>query len=170
MSSKQTYRIRNFEIDLETHWVLPQNRNSGENGVKLEPRIANLLELLILRSPEVVTREELIEEVWKNYGGAEDALNHAISQLRKVLHDGDKQNRIIETIPKRGYRIRQVKKLAPQSNWSRVLFIAIFFLLLVLGYFSYQYFHQQTVLAPPAPDGRAIEHSSDNHAAPQPED
>lgn len=139
----------------------------SEKAVKLEPRIIKVLEILIRHSPSVVTREQLIEEVWDNYGGAEDALNHAISQLRKVLHDTDKQNRIIETIPKKGYRLRQVET-RPASKYRRWwvwgLPLALF---LLLAYLTYQYFNQDAALAPPAPDGKTIEQPS--HTAPVPE-
>ena len=50
--------------------------------------------------------EQLIKEVWNDYGGADEALNQAISFIRKVPVDNNKE--IIETIPKKGYVLHAV--------------------------------------------------------------
>ncbi len=68
---------------------------------RLEPRLMRVLCILASREGELVTREQLINEIWNDYGGAEDSLNQAISYLRKTLQDTNKE--IIETIPKKGY-------------------------------------------------------------------
>ncbi|WP_026462513.1 winged helix-turn-helix domain-containing protein [Adhaeribacter aquaticus] len=73
---------------------------SGE-VLRLEPRLVSVLHLLAENVGKLVTRETLINKVWNDYGGADDALNQAISFLRKVLKDNRKE--IIETIPKKGY-------------------------------------------------------------------
>ncbi len=146
------------------------DKSSKESAVKLEPRIVKVLEILIRHSPSVVTREQLIEEVWDNYGGAEDALNHAVSQLRKVLNDTDRQNRIIETIPKKGYRLRKVEKVRSRKYRRWLVWGFSLVLFLFLAYFSYQYFNRTGTAAPPAPDGKTVEHSSNTHPVPKAED
>ncbi|MEM7104952.1 MAG: winged helix-turn-helix domain-containing protein [Bacteroidota bacterium] len=93
-----------FKVNFETNEIMSTNLESGNQVTKVEPRIMKVLEILVKNSPSVVLREKLIEEVWDNYGGADDALNQAISHLRKILNDQDKDNRIIETVVKKGYR------------------------------------------------------------------
>jgi DNA-binding winged helix-turn-helix (wHTH) protein len=54
---------------------------------------------------ETVSKEELIRTVWGDAFVTDDVLTRCISELRKALDDDSKQPRVIETIPKRGYRI-----------------------------------------------------------------
>ena len=68
---------------------------------RLEPRLMNVLCFLAANVNQLVTREDLIREVWNNYGGADEGLSQAISFLRKML--GDTNKRMIETVPTKGY-------------------------------------------------------------------
>lgn len=71
----------------------------------IEPRIMDLLVLLAAHPGEVMSREALIEQVWKVEYGADESLTRAISQLRKTFRDAGETAELIETIPKRGYRL-----------------------------------------------------------------
>lgn len=71
------------------------------NNVKLEPRLMKLLCLLVKNSGKVVSREQIVNEIWQGYGGGEEGLTQAVSFLRKILNDTDKK--IIETVSKAGY-------------------------------------------------------------------
>lgn len=64
----------------------------------------SVLCLLAGQPGQLLSREQLIDEVWAGYGGADEALNQAISYLRKLLHDEAKE--LIQTIPKKGYRLQ----------------------------------------------------------------
>ena len=72
-----------------------------QQEMKVEPRLIKLLCILATQPGQLVKREQLITEIWNDYGGGEAGLNHAISSLRKLLHDNSKA--LIETIPTRGY-------------------------------------------------------------------
>jgi TolB-like protein/DNA-binding winged helix-turn-helix (wHTH) protein/Flp pilus assembly protein TadD len=65
-----------------------------------------LLEVLLERPGEVITREDLRSRVWPNesFGDFDQALNIAIGKLRSALGDSAENPRFIETLPKRGYR------------------------------------------------------------------
>jgi DNA-binding winged helix-turn-helix (wHTH) protein len=93
-----------FKVRFDTNEIITMSEKNTPIKTKVEPRIMHVLQILIKQSPNVVLRDQLIDEVWNNYGGADDALNQAISHLRKTLHDTDKDNRIIETVIKKGYR------------------------------------------------------------------
>lgn len=54
---------------------------------------------------EAVSKEKLLQTVWPNTFVSEDALKHCISELRRVFKDDAREPQIIETIPKRGYRL-----------------------------------------------------------------
>src|ERR1700682_3792042 len=65
-----------------------------------------VLEALLERPDEVVTREELQQRIWGDSTnvGFEDGLNTAVRKLRFALGDSSDSPLFIETIPKRGYR------------------------------------------------------------------
>jgi len=65
-----------------------------------------LLQILLERPGEVVTREELRGRVWpdESFGDFDQAVNIAIAKLRSALGDSAENPRFIETLPKRGYR------------------------------------------------------------------
>lgn len=73
----------------------------NEIQTKIEPRLMQLLLILIENQGKIVTRELLAEKVWDNYPGSGDGINQAVSYLRKLLDDKDKQ--LIHTLPKKGY-------------------------------------------------------------------
>jgi DNA-binding winged helix-turn-helix (wHTH) protein len=168
MSSDSIYRIGNYTFDLKTNLLFAMEDTLGENAIKLEPRILKVLEILIRQSPEVVTRSQLIEEVWDNYGGAEDALNHAVSQLRKVLNDTNKDDRIIETLPKKGYRLRKLEQPKSTFNWDWKSWALMLLTILFLAFLTYQFMNKEKPLAPPAPEGKVMNETVEMGPVPQP--
>ena len=54
---------------------------------------------------DIVTRESLLEQAWGAGGGSQEALSHAISEIRRALGDHREDPRFIQTLPKRGYRL-----------------------------------------------------------------
>ena len=90
--------------------VLPQlNRikcSSSDEERQLEPRLIKLLCFLGANEERVLSREELIAELWPRVVVNENSLTRAISELRKQLQSSDSLvPNYIETIPKRGYRL-----------------------------------------------------------------
>src|SRR5271169_2131212 len=84
---------------------------SGElrkQGVKvsLQDQPFQVLALLVQRSGEVVTREELHRKLWPadTFVDFEDGLNTTIKKIRTALGDSAESPRFIETLPRRGYR------------------------------------------------------------------
>jgi DNA-binding winged helix-turn-helix (wHTH) protein/tetratricopeptide (TPR) repeat protein len=79
---------------------------------RLEPRVMDVLVCLAERAGEVVSRETLNQQVWGNIVVTDQAVTNCISELRHHLGDDRAANRIIETIPKRGYRLVAPVRLA----------------------------------------------------------
>jgi TolB-like protein/DNA-binding winged helix-turn-helix (wHTH) protein/Flp pilus assembly protein TadD len=94
-------RFGTYEVSLQSGEV----RKSGLR-IKVQQQPMKLLEILLERPGEVVTREELRGRVWTNesFGDFDQALNIAIAKLRSALEDSAENPRFIETLPKRGYR------------------------------------------------------------------
>jgi len=77
----------------------------GEEQVRLEPRVMDVLVHLAERADAVVSKEELIEHVWKGRYTTDDVLSVAIYSLRKALGDDARRPRYVETVSRRGYRL-----------------------------------------------------------------
>lgn len=76
----------------------------GENKRNLEPKVFSLLTALIAANGGIVSREQLIADVWNNRVVGESAINRTVSLLRahfSALTDID----VIETVPTQGYRL-----------------------------------------------------------------
>ena len=101
----------------EHHHIEPSvNRVTGPGGViRLEPKVMIVLCCLADHAGEMVSKERLLNAAWADVAVGDDVLIRAISELRRLFDDDPKQPRIIETIPKAGYRlIAPVTR--PQSN------------------------------------------------------
>jgi len=94
-------RFGTYEVSLQSGEV----RKSGLR-IKIQQQPMKLLEILLERPGEVVTREELRSRVWadESFGDFDQAVNIAIAKLRSAFGDSAENPRFIETLPKRGYR------------------------------------------------------------------
>ncbi len=94
-------RFGTYEVSLQSGEV----RKAGMR-IRVQQQPMKLLEILLERPGEVVSREELRGRVWTNetFGDFDQALNIAIAKLRSALEDSAENPRFIETLPKRGYR------------------------------------------------------------------
>jgi DNA-binding winged helix-turn-helix (wHTH) protein/Tfp pilus assembly protein PilF len=111
-------------------WTIRPSLNniSFNNRVaRLEPKAMEVLVCLAKHDGEVTSKEELIRTVWANTFVGDDVLTRCISDLRKAFDDDPKAPRVIETIPKRGYRLLEtVEPLASQKpNWIEQIVSAI---------------------------------------------
>src|ERR1700744_5248958 len=97
-----------FVVRFGTYEVSFQSGEVRKAGVRIrvQQQPLKLLEVLLERPGEVVTREELRSRVWSNesFGDFDQAVNIAIAKLRSALGDSAENPRYIETLPKRGYR------------------------------------------------------------------
>jgi DNA-binding winged helix-turn-helix (wHTH) protein len=86
----------------------PRSRELYKHGVKLKlrPQPFQILNELLCRSGELVTREELRNRLWstETFVDFEQSLNTSIKELRAVLGDSAMEPRYVETIPRLGYR------------------------------------------------------------------
>ena len=80
---------------------------------RLEPRAAATLELLCAARGGVVRQDQIIQEVWNGRTLSDNSVAVVIGQLRKALDDDARNPTLIETIPKRGYRLVGENALHP---------------------------------------------------------
>ena len=113
-----------FEVNASTGELL-----KGGIRVRLPAQPFAILLLLLQRPGELVTRQQLREQIWGEgtFVDFEHGLNAAMNKLRRALGDSAENPRYIETLPGRGYRFvgdaglraGSANLLAPQSRGSR---------------------------------------------------
>jgi DNA-binding winged helix-turn-helix (wHTH) protein/predicted ATPase len=92
----------------------------GSQAIKLRPKAFAVLDYLVGRSGQLVTKEELLDVVWPGTFVGEAVLKVAIRQLRDALDDDSATPRFIETAHRRGYRfIGPISKKSPHVLESR---------------------------------------------------
>ena len=99
--SPRTARFGVFEAALDAGEL----RKHGFR-LKLSEQPFQILAMLLARPGEIVSREELREQLWPSdtFVDFDHGLNNAVMKLREVLGDSSEHPRFIETLPRRGYR------------------------------------------------------------------
>lgn len=90
-------------------------RRHGE-AVSVEPRVMELLIYLAKRPGEIVTKRQLMDNVWRA-NVIDEAIHRAVSRLRSALGDPAQGSQIVETVPKRGYRLAVTPVLLTKDRW-----------------------------------------------------
>jgi DNA-binding winged helix-turn-helix (wHTH) protein/DNA-binding CsgD family transcriptional regulator len=91
-------RFGDCELDMDLFEV----RRGGE-PVPVEPQVFDVLSYLVRHRDRVVTKHELLDEVWENFV-TESALTTRIKAARRAVGDDGRSQRVIRTIHGRGYR------------------------------------------------------------------
>ena len=112
----------------------------GQTTIRLEPQVGKLLEHFLSHQGRVVSREELIADVWRGRVVSDDAINRCVSILRQTLSPNDKQA-YIETVVRKGYLAHfptpsvVSAQPAPSARRNKQLLAAVLFGLVALGLF-----------------------------------
>ena len=93
------YRFNNIELDTDNFRLLNEN-----NEVSVEPQVFNLITLLIENKGKVVTRDFILDKIWKGRVVSDTSINNHIKSARKVLGDDGTKQHVIKTIHSRGYQ------------------------------------------------------------------
>ena len=114
-SKPQPARVRfeSFELDCTTGELFKDG-----SRLKLQDQPARLLILLVSRAGTLVTRDEIQEALWEDgqFVEFEHAINVAIKKIREALNDDPLKPRMLETLPRKGYRfIAPVEALSAKS-------------------------------------------------------
>ena len=98
-ATARVLRFGIFELDTQSGEL----RRHGQK-IRLPDQSFQILRLLLDRSGEVVTREELRKHLWtsETFVDFDVGLNSAIRKLREALDDSADNPRFVETLPRRG--------------------------------------------------------------------
>jgi TolB-like protein/DNA-binding winged helix-turn-helix (wHTH) protein/Tfp pilus assembly protein PilF len=110
------FQLGNLQVDPQADEV------TGPGGrARLDPKVMDVLVLLAQHAGHVVLREDLLAQLWPNVVVTEDALSRCIYELRRHLsHAGGDESykAMLETLPKRGYRLNGEVVPAPKPAGS----------------------------------------------------
>lgn len=98
--SSNRFRLGDWLVDPSLSRV-----TNGDKVVHLEPRAMEMLVYLAGRADQLVSKQDLIDHVWKAEVVASGSLTGIIAQLRSALCDNSKFPKYIETIHTKGYRL-----------------------------------------------------------------
>lgn len=99
--------------------VAARQLSRGGEIIMLEPKMYQLLEVLMQRRPAVVTNQELDELLWPKSYVVRSSLTRLISQLRAALGDTPNNSKFIRTAYKVGYSFcAEVRSLDAQRRHS----------------------------------------------------
>lgn len=113
LSSHQVvYKFGDFHLNPAEKQLLRDGK-----PVPLPPKVFDTLLLLVESQGQLVEKDEFLRRLWPDSFVEEVALAHCVSDLRKALSAGTDKSRLIETVPKRGYRfIASVDVVRPASD------------------------------------------------------
>ncbi|MGB7068718.1 MAG: winged helix-turn-helix domain-containing protein [Pyrinomonadaceae bacterium] len=107
------YEFDKFRLDTGERMLFRDNV-----PLNLQPKTYELLYHLVKHNNQLLTRDDLIEELWADTYVGENNLSQHVRRLRGLI--GDEENRMIETVPRRGYRFNvEVRSLAPNGHAVR---------------------------------------------------
>lgn len=95
------YRFANCLLDPDRH----RFERDGE-GLHLEPQVFDLIRALAEADGALVTREELIEQVWGGLNISDATISVRISAARRAVGDSGRDQAVIETVARRGFRLK----------------------------------------------------------------
>jgi len=106
-------RLGAYEFDLKAGEL-----NCGERRVVLQRQSHKILAMLVKYPGQFVTREEIQQELWPHgvVVNFEVGINQAISKLRHALNDSAANPQFIETVGRRGYRLKVPVEWLPAKS------------------------------------------------------
>jgi DNA-binding winged helix-turn-helix (wHTH) protein/Flp pilus assembly protein TadD len=109
---KISYEFGSFLVDLQERAV-----RRGGKLLLLTPKVFDILLVLIQNPGRILTKDEIMKQVWPDAIVEESNLARNVSTLRKALGDEPDRHQFIETIPWRGYRfVAEVRELREEED------------------------------------------------------
>jgi tetratricopeptide (TPR) repeat protein/DNA-binding winged helix-turn-helix (wHTH) protein len=109
-SSKQIFRFGDVEVDLSQGCV-----RRGGKELHLRQQTFQVMIYLLQNRERLVTKDELLESIWKETAVTDDALVQCVMDIRRAIGDDPRHPHLIKTLPKVGYRF-----ISPvEEHWSQ---------------------------------------------------
>ncbi len=159
--TEKVYSFGRFQFDTEEK-ILRQEKNE----IMLPPKVLEVLCFLVLKEGKIVSKTEIMEAVWADSFVEENNLSQSIYLLRRTLGNDENGKQIIETIPRRGFRIgipvikgevetavsQEIEPVTPSIpkqpafttksfNFKPIIYFGIFSLAIFAAFLAYKYFN-----------------------------
>jgi predicted ATPase/DNA-binding winged helix-turn-helix (wHTH) protein/tetratricopeptide (TPR) repeat protein len=103
------YQFGEFTLDVGRGCVL-----RGDEEIKLRPKVYKALKYLVENPGRLISKQELIQEVWPDAFVTDDSLVQCTVELRRALED--REQKLLKTVPRRGYLfVGAVTTMTPKS-------------------------------------------------------
>jgi DNA-binding winged helix-turn-helix (wHTH) protein len=93
------YLFEDYALDADLREL-----HRGQVTVPVPPQVFDLIEYLIRERNRVVSKDELIDAVWSGRIVSEAAITTRLNVARSVLGDSGDEQRLIRTVPRKGFR------------------------------------------------------------------
>jgi len=88
----------------------------GTDAVAIAPQAFDLLDYLIRNREHVVSKEDLISTVWRGRIVSDAALTTRVNAARTAIGDSGEEQRLIKTLPRKGFRFVGAVQEVPESG------------------------------------------------------
>ena len=110
-SAIMSYGIGEFELDP----LKFELRRAGE-AIAIEPQVLALLLLLVEKRDRLISKDEIVDSVWKGRIVSDSAVTSRVKSARHALGDDGRQQRVIRTVHGKGYRfVAEVRAPPPTA-------------------------------------------------------
>lgn len=171
--TSQLIQINQWVVNSDTGEIFEHAENGAllNTNERIDPLGVSLLNALAERPGELVAKDDLLAILWPNTVVTEDALARCVSRVRKALNDNPRHPEIIETLPKRGYRLvaknsqyqqtlSQKDKAQPKSMMRYAVIGTVLFAVIVVFIITSN--DLSTTLTASAPSDTALNDTSNN--------
>jgi TolB-like protein/DNA-binding winged helix-turn-helix (wHTH) protein/Flp pilus assembly protein TadD len=112
-TSREIFRFADFVLDVSAYELRRQGR-----PVRLERRPMDLLVLLVQRRGQLVTRSDIVEQLWSKdvFVDVDTGVNTVMWKVRGALHDSPDAPAFVETVPGKGYRFIAAVEVVSQPG------------------------------------------------------
>jgi TolB-like protein/Flp pilus assembly protein TadD len=93
------FLFEDYTLDIDR-----QELRRGSQQIAVEPQVFDLLVYLVQNRERVVTKDDLLDAVWKGRFVSESNLTTRINAARKAIGDSGEQQRLIRTVARKGFR------------------------------------------------------------------
>ncbi len=111
--SAEDFHLGEFTFSLQNKEL----KDSSGNALHLRSQSTDILIYLARRSGKLVSKADLIENIWPDTFVTDDSLVQCIADIRRALNDTD--HKIVQTVPKKGYKLDAVPIQEDGQNKSK---------------------------------------------------
>src|SRR6185369_15955368 len=106
------YQFEDLVLDADRRELL-----RGAEAIVAGPQVFDLLTYLVQNRARVVSKDDLIDVVWGGRIVSESTLTSHINAVRKAIGDTGDQQRLVRTVPRKGYRfVAEVREVEAASH------------------------------------------------------